>query len=199
MRNAFDAADYRCAHRLISASPSMDFLCGGDDEPGPSMISNAPRMQGVAMSAWVADSDAASCQLCRRRFTTFCRRHHCRFVIDKLESFAARVPRVPTLTVRILTVGRACGMVVCHSCSSMRALVALPQQRGVKSSRVCDSCRNAHDRGLRESADRLSAEALVAKRVSAEIARRSSSERDFSASLQAMSSSESRAELRRAR
>lgn len=85
-------------------------------------------------------------------------------------------------------------MIFCHKCSSTQTLVSLPQQRGVKSSRVCDSCRNAHDRGVRESADRLSAEAFVAERLSA--TSRRSSNRDPSGTIQPISSSESRAELR---
>ncbi|CAE7738994.1 Hydin, partial [Symbiodinium sp. CCMP2456] len=67
---------------------------------------------------WVPDDQVSECPLCTRRFSTTKRKHHC----------------------------RACGRVVCGSCSSNQ--IYLPSHR--KEERVCDRCFDLlqHDKGV---------------------------------------------------
>jgi len=70
---------------------------------------------------WILDGEVTKCMICTQKFTLFIRRHHC----------------------------RSCGYVVCHKCSSQRAVIL--QLRSDKlsmlennESRVCDLCAPKH-------------------------------------------------------
>ena len=67
---------------------------------------------GDVAPVWIPDQRVTMCQLCGEEFTLVTRRHHC----------------------------RACGKVVCSSCSANKAPV---KYRQFESVRVCDHCFDA--------------------------------------------------------
>lgn len=91
----------------------------------------ASLLASSSVGRWEDDADVAECRLCRRRFTLFFRKHHC----------------------------RRCGRIVCATCSASRVVLSdaeliidpsIPEMRDTERahpSRVCDVCVTAY--GLR--------------------------------------------------
>ena len=71
---------------------------------------------GVAPPIWVPDRRVSMCQQCTVEFTVLIRRHHC----------------------------RACGQVVCSTCSSNKAPL---RYLDFDSARVCDTCFETLEKG----------------------------------------------------
>ena len=71
---------------------------------------------GVAPPIWVPDRRVTMCQNCTVEFTVLIRRHHC----------------------------RACGQVVCSTCSANKAPLRYLE---FDSARVCDSCYDSLEKG----------------------------------------------------
>ncbi|KAJ2081874.1 hypothetical protein H4R24_002031 [Coemansia sp. RSA 988] len=84
-----DASD----HDTVSESDSIDETSEGLYSPSALFM-----RQCLPESAWEPDEATATCRQCRRRFSLFLRRHHC----------------------------RRCGLVFCDKCSSKRSLLASP-------------------------------------------------------------------------
>ena len=72
---------------------------------------------GVAPPIWVPDRRVTMCQNCTVEFTVLIRRHHC----------------------------RACGQVVCSTCSANKAPLRYLE---FDSARVCDSCYDSLEKGI---------------------------------------------------
>ncbi|KAJ3121163.1 hypothetical protein HK098_003924 [Nowakowskiella sp. JEL0407] len=89
-----------------------------------------PPMSMVRESRWQLDEDAPDCNQCKRKFTLFLRRHHCRFVNSLFQSSDES-------DLNLFHFGRWCGLVYCDKCTNARISLS---QVDTSPQRVCDLC-----------------------------------------------------------
>ncbi|KAI8611463.1 hypothetical protein BC830DRAFT_1245144 [Chytriomyces sp. MP71] len=84
----------------LPSPPTLELTGGGLAVPGASAAAalGAPPLERSPFGSWQSSDAVSQCKICRRRFTLFLRKHHCRW----------------------------CGYVVCDSCSSHRVAMHDP-------------------------------------------------------------------------
>ncbi len=97
----------------------------------------------AAAPVWEDDSAVDECRLCRKQFSLFVRRHHCRRYPRHPGSCRLKDPRfwlyreIPVGAEMCPGSGR-CGMIFCKECTEAKRV--LPHIHANQLQRVCDAC-----------------------------------------------------------
>ena len=101
----------------FSAAGSGGSTCSGNhNHPAGEVVAGVEERIGTSAPVWIPDRRVTMCQNCAAEFSVLVRRHHC----------------------------RACGKVVCATCSGSRAPL---RYRDYEAARVCDACYDLIEEG----------------------------------------------------